>query len=100
MKPSSVEAVGHRSLFTQTGTGTRPRSAVGGGRRALFSAQSQRGLAIQCDSCEATTPVGLRQLWYRLTTSVHVPFRAYPIRMRCPACGRFSWCRVTWAGHR
>lgn len=100
MKTSSDEVVGRRALFTHAGSGHGQVSAAGDGRHALFSSPSPPGPVIHCSSCDAATPVRPRDLWWKMTPAVHVPFRSHPIRMRCPACRRFSWCRVAWSAQR
>lgn len=76
------------------------------GRMALFSstepepAGPKRGLMVTCSSCLAETRVSPADLAKAaLPFSVHLPFvRRYHSFIRCPACGRRAWMRVTYVG--
>ena len=74
------------------------------GRMALFSstepepARPHRGFVVECSSCLAETPVSAFDLAKSaLPFSVHLPMvRRHHSFMRCPACERRSWVRVTY----
>jgi hypothetical protein len=75
------------------------------GRMALFSevepdtAPTPRGLLVECSSCLSVTAVSLVGLARAaLPISVHLPLLKgrYPSLMRCPACGRRTWVRLTY----
>lgn len=72
------------------------------GRMALFSdpepqPESGPSLFVECSSCLAITPVSpLSLVRGAFPFSVHLPvIRRYHSWMRCPACGRRAWVRVT-----
>jgi uncharacterized protein with PIN domain len=72
------------------------------GKMALFSSEGARpGLGtflVDCSSCRRETPVSSAQLVRSaFPFSVHLPLlRKYHSLMKCPACGRRTWVRVTW----
>ncbi len=74
------------------------------GRMALFSSTepepspSKGGLVIECSSCLAETRVSTVDVAKAaLPLSLHLPFvRRYHSFMRCPACGRRAWVRLSY----
>ena len=76
------------------------------GRMALFSSTEpeppgpKRSLVVTCSSCLAETRVSPTDLAKAaLPFSVHLPLvRRYHSFIRCPACGRRAWVRVTYGG--
>jgi hypothetical protein len=78
----------------------RTRTGTDSGRRAVFSAPPRRrgSVVVECQTCEARTPVPLVRLPQGLIPSLWLPLpgRAYSRLMRCPACGRPAWCRIHW----
>ncbi|HTW18643.1 MAG TPA: hypothetical protein VME70_00345 [Mycobacteriales bacterium] len=86
------------------------------GKRALFSSSSEAAtpavgsVLVECSGCESRTVLGLNQALRSAIPSLHFGFRvghgdavrqfsvfkhAYPTYLRCPACGRMSWVRLT-----
>ncbi len=72
------------------------------GRMALYSSTEPEPdptqvLVLECSSCLAETrvsPFGLVRA--ALPVSVHLPLvKRYHSFMRCPACGRWTWLRLT-----
>jgi hypothetical protein len=72
------------------------------GKMALFSGDEPRRplgtLVVECSSCKRETPVsGVALLRSALPFSLHLPLvRRFSSYMRCPACGRRTWLRITW----
>jgi uncharacterized protein with PIN domain len=73
------------------------------GRMALFSdpepdAPPEEHLFVVCSSCLKETPVSpLDLVKAAFPMSIHLPMlRKYHSFMRCPACGRRTWVRVTY----
>jgi uncharacterized protein with PIN domain len=73
------------------------------GRMALFSDPEpdlppEEHLFVECSSClkeTAVSPLDLVKSAFPL--SIHLPLvRKYHSFMRCPACGRRTWVRVTY----
>lgn len=69
------------------------------GKQALFS-RSERSsgagrVSVRCSRCRAATSVGPIRAVRLLVPSLYVPLRAYPSLLRCPACQRISWCRLS-----
>jgi hypothetical protein len=95
-------ADGRRALFSVVTPEARGGTSSGEGRQALFSApRRERGtLVVECDACQARTPVSVLRLGRWLWPSLCVPFRRFPQLMRCPACRRLTWCRLTPSGKR
>jgi hypothetical protein len=74
------------------------------GKMALYSGSGEARapaygtFLVECSSCKRETPVSPVQLVRAaLPLSLHLPLlRRYSSYMRCPACGRRAWLRVTW----
>jgi hypothetical protein len=72
------------------------------GKMALFSADrpahTYGTLLVECSACHRETPVSFGQLVRSaFPFSLHLPLvRRYHSLMRCPACGRRAWMRVSW----
>jgi uncharacterized protein with PIN domain len=79
-----------------------PRERDPLGKMALFSGDEPHRpfgtFVVECSSCNRETPlsaVGLVRA--ALPFSIHLPVvRRLSSYMRCPACGRRTWLRVTW----
>jgi hypothetical protein len=73
------------------------------GKRALFSvAESEPAPAfgsvtIECSSCHERSVLSPAQGIRAALPSLHLPIlrRDHPSWLKCPACGRFSWVRVS-----
>lgn len=72
------------------------------GKMALFSADrpahTYGTLLVECSACHRETPVSVAQLVRSaFPFSLHLPLvKRYHSLMRCPACGRRAWMRVSW----
>lgn len=68
------------------------------GKRALFSAPPRRkgSVVIECEQCQARTPVSVIEVGLRLVPGLWLPWRAFPRLALCPSCGRLTWSRVHW----
>ena len=81
---------------------TLPRDADPLGKMALYSGEQPRRpfgtFVLECSSCKRETPVsGIGVIRSALPFSLHLPLvRRFSSYMRCPACGRRTWLRVTW----
>ena len=94
-----------------------PVSVDAEGKRALFSSASDTAspgvgsALVECSRCEARTVMGLMKALRASFPSLHLGVRVghgedvrtvsvlkhdYPTYMRCPACGRPSWVRLTF----
>ncbi len=89
---------GRDALFGPPNTAPPRRVAEAEGRRALFSAPPRRKgtVIVECDRCEARTPIPLVELAPRLLPSFGLPGRTFSRFMRCPACRQPAWCQVHW----
>lgn len=71
------------------------------GRRSLYSVVDQApalgAVTVECSSCRRTSAVTPRRLIALAIPSLHLPVlrRRHPSWMRCPACGRRTWVRLT-----
>lgn len=72
------------------------------GRMALYSSGERQTPAlglfiVECSSCRRETPLSPLQLARAsLPFSIHLPIvKRYQSYMRCPACGRRTWLRVS-----
>jgi hypothetical protein len=96
---------------------TAPAAVDAEGKRALFSSAadvSHPGVGsalIECSRCDARTVLGPLQALRATLPSLHLALRVghgedvkslgvvgrdFPSYMRCPACSRPSWVRLTW----
>ncbi len=74
------------------------------GKRALFSltpearaASAFGSVTIDCASCGEQSVLTPRQAIRAMVPSVHFPVlrRQHPSYLRCPACGKFTWTRLS-----
>ncbi|WP_241841870.1 hypothetical protein [Pseudofrankia sp. BMG5.36] len=72
------------------------------GKRALYSGERPpdphgSGVTVNCSRCMQAATVGARRALTLLTPSLHLPIirPRYPSLLRCPACRRVSWVRLT-----
>ena len=87
----------------ESGTVPQPRSAVADqdGKRLLFSAADQPlclgAVAIDCGSCGRRSVVTAGRAVLLAVPSLHLPVlrRGHPSWMRCPACRRRTWVRLS-----
>lgn len=98
----SFDPDGKRALF-ETPVAAAPDTLRPGperhGREALFSTGARRvgTVVVDCSACQARSRTSLPDLGLRLlTVSAWVPGRTHSHWMRCPACGRRTWCAVGW----
>ncbi len=79
--------------------GARPSADRVSGRDALFGhdATSGRPVTITCSSCGAQTPTSVVDTVKGVLRpgSISIPFAKHGTRMRCPACGDSTWCRLS-----
>ncbi len=72
------------------------------GKMALFSADrpahTYGTLLVECSACHRESPISVAQLVRSaFPFSLHLPLvKRYHSLMRCPACGRRAWMRVSW----
>lgn len=68
------------------------------GRHALYSASERKPLTctVECSACREETRVTYVELAALLfPIHFHLPLiRYYQSWLRCPACGKRTWCRV------
>jgi hypothetical protein len=98
--------MGKRALFGDPPPGMGSPQSSGAGRpavsdrRALYTPappeSGGRSLTVECSQCGSEENVGVLPLAARLVPSVWLPLRRWSRFMRCPACGRYTWCRVAW----
>jgi uncharacterized protein with PIN domain len=80
---------------------TDPRDQEG--KRALFSLTPETSttgfgsVTIDCSACGEQSVLTAMQAVRAAVPSVHLPVlrRRYPSYLRCPACGKFSWTRLS-----
>ncbi len=99
------EVAGKHALFSVADADSAKRmsgadvaAGMGAGKQALFSRRkSPFGTAkVECSSCGRSTRVTLPELVAaRFPLSLWLPFRSYDHLMRCPACGKLAWCRMS-----
>ena len=110
---SADDPLGRRALFgPPAGEAAAPGTPMG--RRAFFSQPPPEGpppdastpaparpvAVLECGRCATRTPLDLRGVAHALVPSLWVPLRPLAARRRhdrltrCPACGRWAWCRL------
>jgi|GEM_PF-3343070 len=94
-----------RSLAAATPSSAPRPGAIGRdthGKRALYSGEQPpephgSGVLVHCSKCAQETTVGAKRALALLVPSLHLPVirPRYPSLLRCPACRRASWVRLT-----
>lgn len=98
----SLDPQGRRALFETPVSAARDTIRSGApreGKDALYSTGPRQPgtVVVSCGGCQARSRINLTDLGLRwLTGSVWLPGRRNAHWMRCPACGRRTWCRVGW----
>lgn len=98
----SLDPQGRRALFETpvSAAGDTVRSGPPSeGRDALFSTgrRTPGSVVVRCSSCGARSRINLTDLGLRfLTGTVWIPGRRDGHWMRCPSCGRRTWCAIGW----
>lgn len=78
-----------------------PTSQEVEGPRALFSTDTpvpaMGSVSVHCSSCDQTSVLGMRAALRLALPSLHVPRlrKGFPSYMRCPACGRHAWVKLS-----
>lgn len=102
MKGGGLDRVRPRNPHASpTAPATEIRDADG--KRALFSvAESEPtpafgSVTIECSSCHERSVLTPAQGFRTALPSLHLPFvrRNHPSWLKCPACGHFTWVRVS-----
>ena len=73
------------------------------GKRALFSLTPESkstafgSVTVECAACGEQSVLTAMQALRAVLPSLHLPVvrRVHPSYMRCPACGKFSWTRLS-----
>jgi DNA-directed RNA polymerase subunit RPC12/RpoP len=71
------------------------------GKRALYSAapeapRPRAGLVVECSACGERTQVSALHALRIGVPSFHLPMlRRYPSYVRCPACGKRAWTKLS-----
>jgi hypothetical protein len=97
-----IDPNGRAALFAAPPTTARDQLGAGDqkdGRQAFFSIGPRRSgtVVVTCSSCHTRSRITVFDLALRLlTVSVWVPVLRHPHWMRCPACGKHTWCGVAW----
>ncbi len=94
-KPGSFDRI-RRDGVPEASSGRDPL-----GKQALFSGAEQPpslgSVGLDCQLCHRRTIVSVVRLAQMSLPGVHVPVprRGYRAWVKCPACGRRTWVRVT-----
>jgi len=103
-KSTGLDRVRPRTTDVTTDTATAPTEIRDAdGKRALFSTTVQPSspafgsVTVDCGACGASSALSARQAVKAALPSIHLPFvrKDHPSFLRCPACGKFSWTRVS-----
>ncbi|MCZ7527748.1 MAG: hypothetical protein M5U14_16040 [Acidimicrobiia bacterium] len=98
---------GKRALFSDapippaagSGVPIPPGPGRSPGKEALYSTAVRRPgtVVLECSSCHGRTRVDVLELALRhLPVWLWIPGRRYSRLLRCPACERRTWVRVSW----
>lgn len=89
----SRDPEGKAALFGPSPVGSSSGDA---GHDAALEVTGEGPVLITCSECGTGTRVSYRELGGRLVRlSLWNPQREHAHWMRCPACDRRNWCRVT-----
>lgn len=97
-----LDPQGRRALFEMPVEAARDTIRSGEakeGKESLYSTGPRQtgSVVVDCADCGVRTRISLTDLAMRLATiSVWVPGRRRSHWMRCPACGRRTWCAIGW----
>lgn len=101
MTDRPIDPTGRHALFSAPPTAAPDQLGSGrekSGKDALYSlGPPQVGtVVVDCHRCRVRARVGLLELGVRMLPSLWWPPKHYNHFMRCPSCGRPSWCRIGW----
>jgi hypothetical protein len=102
LRPRSLDPQGKRALFEAPVGAARDLIRSGPpaeGKDALYSTGPRQvgTVVVSCSSCEGRSRINLTELGMRLASvSVWLPVRSHSHWMRCPSCGRRTWCHIGW----
>jgi hypothetical protein len=69
---------------------------VGPGDHGRAASRGEGPVLIACSECDTSTRVSYRDLGGRiLRVSLWNPQREHAHWLKCPACGRRNWCRLS-----
>lgn len=98
----ALDPQGRRALFEMPVEAARDTIRSGEakeGKEALYSTGPRQpgSVVIDCGDCGVRTRISLTDLAMRLAmVSAWIPGRRRGHWMRCPACGRRTWCAIGW----
>lgn len=98
----SLDPQGRRALFETPVSAARDTIRSGRareGKEALYSTGPRQSgtVVVTCSACKARTRINCTDLAMRwLTGSLWLPGRRSGHWMRCPSCGRRTWCSVAF----
>jgi hypothetical protein len=98
----SLDPQGRRALFETPVSAARDTIRAGqpsDGKAALYSTGPRRSgtVVVACSGCKARTRINISDLGLRwLGGTVWIPGRRNGHWMRCPSCGKRTWCSVAF----
>lgn len=98
---TGLDPQGRRALFetpVEAARDTIRQGPAKEGREALFTSGKREpgSVVVECGSCQARTRISITEVAMRLVGTAWIPIRRHAHWMRCPACGRRTWCRIGW----
>lgn len=99
---ASLDPQGRRALFetpVAAAADTVRSGKASDGKDALYSTGPRRPgtVVVSCGGCKAKSRINLTDLGLRwLTGTVWIPGRRRSHWMRCPSCGKHTWCSIGW----
>lgn len=97
-----LDPQGRRALFEMPVDAARDSIRSGEpkeGKESLYSTGPRQAgsVVVECSGCSVRTRISLTEVAMRLASlSVWIPGRSKGHWMRCPACGRRTWCAIAW----
>ena len=94
-----MNTAGFDRVRRRDGGARRLRTVDAEGKRALFSPTEARPVAgsvtVDCSGCGARSSLTPSQALRAMLPSLHLPLlRRHASLIRCPSCGRRTWCRI------
>jgi hypothetical protein len=100
--PRHLDPQGKQALFDPRVRAAPDQLTAGNrkeGKQALYSTGPRQNgtVVVECSQCQVRIRSNLLDLGLRLLPfTAWLPGLRHSHFMRCPSCGRYTWCRIGW----